>query len=104
MTKVGLHVKFTTRPGQRDALVEQLLHAAALVKDVPGCEIYIVATSPSEADVVWVTEVWASEADHDASLTLDGAKDAIARALPLLAGPPQRTDTLPVGGKGLASS
>jgi quinol monooxygenase YgiN len=102
--RVGLYVKFTARPGQRDALVEQLLHAAKLVASAPGCEAWIVNTSPSEADTVWVTEVWRSMADHDASLAGEEVRATIARAMPLLAGPPERIDVLPVGGKGLGTA
>jgi hypothetical protein len=39
--------------------------------------------------------------EHDASLNLPGAAEAIQRALPLLASPPERIDVVPVGGKGL---
>lgn len=104
MSKFGLYVKFTARPGQRDTLVALLLHAAALSEGTPGCELYIVNTSPAEADTVWVTEVWQSQTDHDASLADEGARALIARALPLLAGPPERIDVIPVGGKGIGGS
>ncbi|MFL5695264.1 MAG: putative quinol monooxygenase [Ktedonobacteraceae bacterium] len=42
MSKVGLYVKFTTHPDQRDALVELLLDTAAAIQAVEGCELYIV--------------------------------------------------------------
>jgi quinol monooxygenase YgiN len=104
MSRVGLYVKFKTQPDQSDALVELLLESARQMESLPGCELYLVNTSPTEADVVWVTEVWSSMAEHDASLDLPGAAEAIKRALPLLAGPPERIDVVPVGGKGLANS
>lgn len=83
-------------------MVEQLLAAARLVEEAAGCELYIVNTSPSEADTVGVTEVWRSQADHDASLSVDGAQESIRRTMPLLAGPPEQIAVLPVGGIGLA--
>ena len=101
MSRVGLYVKFKMQPGQRDALLEMLLASAQQMESSPGCELYLVNTSPTEADVVWVTEVWSSMAAHDASLSLPGAAEAIKRALPLLAGPPERINVVPVGGKGL---
>ena len=52
-------------------------------------------------DAVWVTEVWRSEADHDASLSIDGVRELISRARPLIAGAPEAIRTIPVGGKGL---
>ena len=104
MSRIGLYVKFKTQPGQRDAFVDVLLESARQMESLSGCELYLVNTSPSEADVVWVTEVWSSMGEHDASLNLPGAAEAIKLALSLLAGPPERIDVVPVGGKGLIQS
>ena len=103
MSKVGRYVHFTAREGLRDALVGNLLGAARLLGDAPGCELYLINTSPTDPDTVWVTEVWSTQAELDASLTLDGVKAVIQRVLPLLVGPPGRIDLSPVGGKGLAA-
>src|SRR5690242_2348650 len=104
MSRVGFYVKFTARAGQRDALVARLLRAAQQPGTAAGCVLYIVNTAVAEADVVWVAEVWRSAEDHRASLeglaTPEG-RAMIAETLVLLAGPPERTDVLPVGGKGL---
>ncbi|MDQ2886582.1 MAG: antibiotic biosynthesis monooxygenase [Chloroflexota bacterium] len=100
MRAYGCYVKFTAHPGQRDALVEHLLGAANLMDEAIGCELYIINTSPTEPEAVWVTEVWRSQEEHDASLTIEGAQAAIKRVLPLLASPPEKIDVLPVGGKG----
>jgi quinol monooxygenase YgiN len=101
MSAYGCYVKFTARPGQRDSVVEQLLRAAAVISNVAGCELYIINTSPTEPESVWVTEVWRNQQEHDASLTIDEAQEAISQVLPLLAGSPEKIDVLPVGGKGL---
>ncbi|MFG2576881.1 putative quinol monooxygenase [Streptomyces sp. NPDC048481] len=100
MGKIGHYVKFRTREGQRDALVEILLHAAELAHDAAGCELYIVNTTPDAEDVVWVTEIWSDAAAHAASLSAPGTKELIGQALPLLAGPPERIDLHPAGGIG----
>jgi hypothetical protein len=42
-----------------------------------------------------------SQEEHDASLTIEGAQEAISQVLTLLAGSPEKIDVLPVGGKGL---
>ena len=102
MSKVGRYVHFTAREGLRDALVGNLLGAARLLGDAPGCELYLISTSPTDPDTVWVTEVWSTQAELDASLTLDSVKGVIQRVLPLV-GPPGRIDLSPVGGKGLAA-
>src|SRR2546421_3864738 len=104
MSAYGCYVKFTALPEQRDALVEHLLRAAAGVRSVAGCELYLINTSPTEPESVWVTEVWRSQQEHDASLTTPDAQEAIKQVLPLLAGLPEKIDVLPVGGKGLTQA
>jgi quinol monooxygenase YgiN len=101
MSAYGCYVKFTARPGQRDTLVEHLLRAATAVKSVAGCELYLINTSPTDPESVWVTEVWRSREEHGASLTTPDTQEAIRQVLPLLAGSPEKIDVLPVGGKGL---
>ena len=89
------------REGQRDALVEHMLGAAQLLADVPGCELYVINTSATDADVVWVAEVWSTQPELDASLTIESVKGSVEQVGPLLAGLPERIDILPAGGKGL---
>jgi quinol monooxygenase YgiN len=101
MGRVGRYVQLKAREGQRDALVEHMLGAAQLLVDVPGCELYVINTSATDADAVWVTEVWSTQAELDASLTMESVKASVEQVVPLLAGPPDRIDILPVGGKGL---
>ena len=101
MDRVGRYVQLKAREGQRDALVEHMLCVAQLLADVPGCELYVINTSAADTDTVWVTEVWSSQAELDASLTLASVKASVEQVLPLLAGPPERIDVLPVGGTGL---
>ena len=100
MSAYGCYVKFTAQPGQRDTLVELLLSAAEGVKTAPGCELYLINISAVEPESVWVTEVWRSQQEHDASLNIEGARELIQQVLPLLAGRPERIDLVPIGGKG----
>lgn len=95
----GLIGKIRAAPGQRDALISILLEN---VTNMPGCLSYIVAREPSDADVIWITEVWDSQSSHEASLSLPAVKDAISRARPLIAAFEQHIETAPVGGHGLA--
>lgn len=99
--RFGMYGKVLAKPGQRDALVRHLLEAARLLKPVKSCELYIINTSLTEPDAIWVTEVWRSEADHDASLKMDSVKALIAKARPLIAGGDPPIRLTPVGGKGL---
>lgn len=103
MSRIGSYVKFTAHPGQRDALAGHLLAAASRVSSLTGCELYVINTSPSEPDAVWVTEIWSSQADRDAPLTAEDASASIQQVLALLTTPLERIDILPIGGKGLAN-
>ena len=101
MGRVGRYVQLKAREGQRDVLVEHMLGVAQLLADVPGCELYVINTSATETDTVWVTEVWSTQAALAASLTIESVKASVEQVVLLLAGPPERIDILPVGGKGL---
>jgi quinol monooxygenase YgiN len=94
----GLIGRMTAVPGRRDALVAILLEG---VGGMPGCLSYVVATDPTDADAIWITEVWESQASHQASLALPAVRNAIARGRPLIAGFGPSTVTAPVGGHGL---
>lgn len=94
----GLIGKMTATPGNRDALVAILLDGTTAM---PGCLSYVVAQDPADADAIWITEVWDSEASHKGSLALPAVQAAIARARPLIAGFSDRVMTTPVGGVGL---
>ena len=83
----------------RDALVAILLEGT---NAMPGCLSYVVAHDPANADAIWITEVWDSEASHKASLSLPAVQAAIAKARPLIAGFSDRVVTTPIGGVGLA--
>jgi quinol monooxygenase YgiN len=95
----GLIGKMTAVSGQREALITILLKGVA---GMPGCLSYIIARDTAGADAIWVTEVWDSEASHQASLNLPAVQEAITRGRPLIAGFGERFITEPAGGYGLA--
>lgn len=97
----GLIGKLKAIPGQRKALIEILLEGS---DDMPGCLSYIIARDPDDADGLWITEVWDSQASHEASLSLLSVQRAIARGRPLIAGFGERIVTEPVGGQGLSAT
>ncbi len=100
MKPFGLYAHIKTQAGQRDALVTVLLEAAAVLQQVPGCQLYLVNVSATEPDTVWVTEAWRSQAEHEVSLTLEDLKPILLRGRPLIASF-ERIEIVPVGGKGL---
>ncbi len=103
MSRVGRYARARARPGHRDSLVALLLAVARVLEGAPGCELYVINTSPADPDTVWVTEIWSSQADLDASLALDGVPELVEHVVPLMAAPPERIEVLPLGGKGLAA-
>lgn len=94
----GLIGKMKAVPGERDKLAAILLEG---VSGMPGCLSYVVAQDPSDANAIWVTEVWDSQDSHRASLSLPSVQEAIKRGKPLIAGFGERFETVPLGGHGL---
>ena len=97
----GLIGKITAAAGQRDALAKILLGGTGAM---PGCLSYVVATDGAEPDALWVTEVWESQASHQASLRLPAVQAAIATGRSLIAGFTNRVETVPIGGHGVATA
>lgn len=94
----GLISKAIAVPGQRDALIAVLLESTA---NMPGCLSYVVARDANDANAIWITKVWDSQASHDASLSVPRVRDAIARGRPLIAAFGERIVTAPIAGQGL---
>jgi len=94
----GLIGSFKAAPGKRSELVAILLGD---VGAMPGCKSYVVAEDPTEADTLWVTEVWDSAALHKASLEIPAVKAAISKAMPLIASFGEHRELNVVGGHGL---
>lgn len=94
----GLIGKMSATPGRRDALAAILLEGT---ESMPGCLSYVIAADPTDPDGLWITEVWDSQAGHQASLALPSVKAAIAKGRPLIAGFSNRVETIPLGGQGL---
>ncbi|MBL8165082.1 MAG: antibiotic biosynthesis monooxygenase [Anaerolineae bacterium] len=97
----GLMGKIRAQDGQRESLLAHLLEAARLLNDLETCYLYVVSRATDDPEGIWVTEVWRSQADHQASLTHEAIRSLIAVARPLIAGMSDRTEFAPAGGKGL---
>jgi len=90
----GLIGQMKAAPGQRDALISIL---GAGTQAMPGCLSYIIAQDATDADALWITEVWTDKDSHAASLKLPSVQAAIAKARPIIAGFGHRFETVPVG-------
>jgi quinol monooxygenase YgiN len=95
----GMHGCFKAQPGKGAALAGILLEAAASMRENDACLLYVV--SREDPDTLWVTEAWTDREAHAASLDVPGAKEQIARAMPLIAGIDNRVEFEPLGGKGV---
>jgi quinol monooxygenase YgiN len=78
-----LHGRLAATPGKRDELLGILAEGEHEAR-MPGCRLYLVAIDETDADGVWITEVWESEDAHRSSLQLERVKARIARAMPIL--------------------
>ena len=71
----GLIVKLTAASRRRAELIEVL--GGDNSHTIQGCLSFIVAEDTADDDVLWVTEVWESEAVHKASLDLPPSKPGL---------------------------
>lgn len=94
----GIIGKIVTVEGRRDELANILIEGVA---EMPGCLSYVVAKDREDDDALWVTEVWDTEASHEASLSLPSVQEAIRKGRPLIAEFEERIVTEPLGGYGL---
>jgi|SRR5665213_449551 len=98
---IGFYTKFTTEENNRDALADILSEAASAMQSLSDCHMYIVNKDSLNPKVIWITEIWITPEAHTASLQMEGAKELIAKAIPLLIEKPEQIQLLPVSGKGL---
>jgi quinol monooxygenase YgiN len=90
----GLIVKLTSAPGRRDELIA--LMGGDDSHTIPGCLSFIVAEDAVDENVLWITEVWESQASHEASLQAPPVKEGFADAGTLIAGYEKVATTKPV--------
>jgi quinol monooxygenase YgiN len=102
MRRFGQHTKLVATAGQSDALVAKFLESAEIQRDNPACGLMIAGKSTTEENVVYLVEVWASEADwerartsHKIATWAQGMRDPVTA-------PPETVRFDPAGGKGLS--
>lgn len=96
----GLIVKITAAEGRRDELIALL---AASTSEMPGCLSYVISRDAADPNLLWVTEVWESQAAHDASMSLRSVQAAIPQIKPLIAHFERIAVTDPVAGNGTST-
>jgi quinol monooxygenase YgiN len=98
--RYGYFGTMRVKPGHRDEVVATLVGGADGLR-AAGCDLYVVGTSDTDPDLVWVNEVWVDKEAHDASLRLPEVKAAIAASMPLLTGEFTGQEIDVVGGLGV---
>lgn len=101
MSKVSSLVKFTAKPGRRDALAD---HFAAYVPTAlaePGTEVWTVSVSDAHPDTVWLYEVYSSPEAVQAHSGDEAYQRSFRASSAFVAGPPEQIDLVPVAGAGL---
>ena len=91
-------LKATAITGKGDRLADLLLEAADGARDMPGCELYLIARDRGEPDAVWVTEIWSGHDAAQAALVAPGVAEQVERVKPLIASWDQRHELIPIGG------
>jgi quinol monooxygenase YgiN len=84
VSQVARYGKATAKPGKGGELAEILLAAAAELEGDPGCQLYLINRQADQPDVIWVTELWRSQADLDASLERIRGSSSVAAAMALV--------------------
>ncbi|MGH3036900.1 MAG: putative quinol monooxygenase [Gaiellaceae bacterium] len=85
MSRVARYGKAVAHAGRGGELADLLLAAADGLTADPGCELYLVNREAGAPDVIWVTELWRSQADLDASLDQLRGSDEVAAVTALVA-------------------
>src|SRR5215217_3794177 len=99
MSQVARYGRAKARAGSGERLAEVLLAAAAELEGDLGCQLYLINRQADEPDVIWVTELWRSQADLDASLERIRGSEGVAAAMALVEDW-QMIDLEQLGGKG----
>jgi len=102
MNKYLLHGKLTAKQGHRDELAAILIDASKLVSTAKGCNLYVIGAENTDKQSVFVTEIWDNKEDHDNSLKVEGVRELIMKAMPLLDGEPKKGQEIKIlGGTGV---
>jgi quinol monooxygenase YgiN len=99
VAKVARYGRMTVQPGRGADAAALLLEAADELRSDDGCELYLVNRQADDPDVIWVTELWRSQADLDASIARIRGSDRVAEVMALVANA-EMVELDLLGGKG----
>jgi quinol monooxygenase YgiN len=101
MSRFAQHTALVATEGNADRLARKFLESVEIQRHNPACEFMIVSRSPVDGDVVFLTEVWSSEAEWEAARNSPAIAEWAKDMPSLVAEPPHTVRLDPVGGKGL---
>jgi quinol monooxygenase YgiN len=90
--------EFRALLGQGDLLADRLLHAASLLAETAGCQLWLVHRDEEDPDTVGVFETWASRQQCNAALDQPEIVTNAAHVLEVVDGAPTVIDGQPLGG------
>ena len=100
MADIAVIAKITAQEGKRDDLVAALQTALDTAQGEPGTLSYILLADQTNAETLWMYEMYNDQAALEAHMGSDAFK-ALGPAIgPFLAGRPELIFCKPLGGKG----
>lgn len=70
--------------------------SSQLVSIAKGCQLYVVSYDKEDKASVYITEIWDSKTYHDNSLKVEGVRELIMKAMPILAEQPTKGQKLEI--------
>jgi quinol monooxygenase YgiN len=101
MSKVVAIVKMPAAPGKGKELAAAMDFALENVKGESGTRYYIIHAEAGNDDVLWMYEMYDSQADMDAHMSSEWFKQLGPKVGGLFGGAPEFHVMTPLGGKGL---
>ena len=101
MSQVSLIVKLPAAEGKGAELAEAFKVAFEHVNKEHGTRYYILHTDASNADVLWIYEMYENQDAANAHMNADWFKPFGASLAPFMGGRPEMNFVTPVAGKGL---
>ena len=98
-TRFALINRLTAKPGKRRQVIDILLESGERFSENPACLLYLVSEDSHDPNVIWVEDLWTSQAEHSAALSAPELRPFIERTLPLLDGMPVQIELNAIGGK-----
>jgi len=103
MAKISMFVKLTAKPGARDDMLKVFVDSLPLVEEEEGTEVYSFHADASDADVLWVHEIYTDQAALDAHFTGPALAAVMGAMGDLIAGAPEMITCAVVDGKGVTA-